>query len=77
MAKKTNKYWDDRALRRLSDAEQLSEDYIKRVKKIYDKAFKDINKENANIKSTIKQNEKMIQKNEQKPKQKGTKCQPN
>lgn len=42
---KSNKYWDKRALQRLDDAEKQSEEYIKRIKKMYDKAFKDIDKE--------------------------------
>lgn len=45
MANKTDNYWDKRALKRLSDAEKMSEDYIKQIKKMYDKAFKDIDKE--------------------------------
>lgn len=49
MAKKTNKYWDERALRRLSDAEKIGDEYIKRVKSIYNKAFKDIDKEIASV----------------------------
>lgn len=45
MASKTSKYWDDRALRRLTGAEKTSEEYIKRVRKMYDKAYRDINKD--------------------------------
>lgn len=45
MAKKTDNYWDKRALKRLSDAEKTSEAYIKRIKGIYAKAFKDIEKD--------------------------------
>lgn len=46
---KSNKYWDDRALRRLSDAEKMSDDYIKRVKRIYKNAFRDIDKDIQDI----------------------------
>lgn len=45
MASKTSKYWDDRALRRLTGAEKTSEEYIKRVRKMYDKAYRDLNKD--------------------------------
>jgi len=45
MANKTSKYWDKRALQRLTDAEKLSEEHIKRVKDIYKKAFRDIEKD--------------------------------
>jgi SPP1 gp7 family putative phage head morphogenesis protein len=45
MASKSSKYWDDRALRRLTGAEKTSEEYIKRVRKMYDKAYRDINKD--------------------------------
>lgn len=45
MAKKTNNYWDKRALKRLSDSEKMSDAYVKRIKKIYAKAYKDIEKD--------------------------------
>ena len=45
----SEKYWDDRATKRLTDAEKQSNVYIKSVKKIYAKANQDINKEIANI----------------------------
>lgn len=45
MASKTSKYWDERALRRLTGAEKTSEAYIKRVRKMYDKAYRDLNKD--------------------------------
>ena len=44
MAKKPT-YWDKRALNRLSESEKMSEEYIKRIKKIYEKSFKDIEKD--------------------------------
>lgn len=43
--KQSESYWDKRALDRLNDAELKSEAHIKRVKSIYDKAFKDVEKE--------------------------------
>lgn len=46
---KTSTYWDKRALNRLADAERSSEAYIKRVKKIYNQAYKDIDKQISNI----------------------------
>ncbi|MBQ2870326.1 minor capsid protein [bacterium] len=49
MAKQTENYWDKRALKRLSDSEKMSEEYIKRIKKIYDKAYKDIDREIASV----------------------------
>ena len=48
MAKSSN-YWDKRALNRLSEAEKMSEEYIKRIKKIYDKAYKDIERDLASV----------------------------
>ena len=45
----SNKYWDERALRRLSDAEKETEEYIKRIKKIYARANRNIKKQIANI----------------------------
>jgi SPP1 gp7 family putative phage head morphogenesis protein len=46
---KTSTYWDNRALKRLNDSEKLSETYINRVKKIYNQAYKDINRELASV----------------------------
>ncbi len=45
----TEKYWDERALRRLNDAEKETEEYIKRIKKIYARANRNIKKQIANI----------------------------
>lgn len=45
----SNKYWDERALRRLSDAEKETEEYIKNIKKIYARANRNIKKQIANI----------------------------
>lgn len=42
---KTSTYWDKRAIKRLSEAEKSSETYIKRVKAIYEQAYRDINKQ--------------------------------
>lgn len=42
---KTPTYWDKRALKRLDDAEKMSDEYIKRIKRIYAKAYKDIEKD--------------------------------
>ena len=39
---KSSKYWDNRAIKRLSEAERTSEAYITRIKKIYDKAYRNI-----------------------------------
>ena len=44
MAKSSN-YWDRRALKRLSDAEKISDVHIKRIKKIYEQAYRDVSKE--------------------------------
>ena len=40
---RTAKYWDNRAIKRLNEAERTSEVYINRIKKIYDKAYRNIN----------------------------------
>lgn len=45
MAKKTENYWDKRALNRLTKAEQMSDEHIKRIKKIYDQAYRNVEKE--------------------------------
>lgn len=42
---KTSNYWDKRALRRLSDAEKISQQHIEEIKKIYEQAYRDIDKE--------------------------------
>lgn len=45
MPEKRNKYWDERAIERLTAAEKSSEAYIISIKKMYNQAYKDINKE--------------------------------
>ena len=45
----SEKYWDDRATKRLTEVEKQSNDYIKRVKQIYTRANRDIKKQIANI----------------------------
>lgn len=42
---KSSNYWDKRALRRLTEAEKLSEEHIKRIKRIYEQAYRDVSKE--------------------------------
>ena len=42
---KTSSYWDKRAIQRLNDSEKLSEKCIERIKKTYDRAYKNINRE--------------------------------
>lgn len=46
---KTSTYWDKRAIKRLSEAEKLSDKHIKRVKSIYEQAYKDIDKQLASV----------------------------
>lgn len=46
---KSSSYWDKRAIKRLSEAEKTSETYIKRIKNIYDQAYKNIDKEIARV----------------------------
>ena len=46
---KSSSYWDKRAIKRLSEAEKTSDIYIKRIKRIYDQAYKDIDEEIARI----------------------------
>ena len=46
---KSSSYWDKRALRRLSDAEKTSEIAIARIKRIYEQAYKNIDKDIANV----------------------------
>ena len=48
MAKPSN-YWEKRAIKRLAEAEKQSEEYIKRIKKIYDRANKNIQRDIENI----------------------------
>lgn len=45
----SEQYWDERALIRLNDVEIQSDEYIKRIKKIYTRANRDIKKQIANI----------------------------
>lgn len=45
----SEKYWDERALKRLNDVEIQSDEHIKRIKKIYARANRDIKKQIANI----------------------------
>lgn len=42
---KSAKYWDDRAIRRLTDAEKQSEAYIKRIQKVYDRANRNVQRD--------------------------------
>lgn len=42
---RSSDYWDKRAIVRLNEAERTSEIYINRIKKIYDRAFKNIKKD--------------------------------
>lgn len=42
---KTSTYWDKRAIKRMTEAEKQSEAYIKRIKKIYEQAYRDIDKD--------------------------------
>jgi SPP1 gp7 family putative phage head morphogenesis protein len=46
---KSSKYWDNRAIRRLTDAEKQSEAYIQRIQKIYDQAERNIQRDIENI----------------------------
>ena len=46
---KTSTYWDKRAIKRLTQAEKSSEEYINRIKKMYDQANKDLDREIAKI----------------------------
>ena len=48
MAKPSN-YWDKRALRRLTEAEQHGEAYSKRIQKIYEQAQRNIQRDIENI----------------------------
>ena len=42
---KSNKYWDNRAIRRLTDAEKQSDAYIKRIQKMYDRANRNVQRD--------------------------------
>lgn len=46
---KSAKYWDDRAIRRLTDAEKQSDAYIKRIQKMYDRANRNIQRDIEDI----------------------------
>lgn len=46
---KTSTYWDKRAIKRLTNAEKHSDVYINRVKKVYEQAYKDIDRQLASI----------------------------
>lgn len=45
----SEKYWDERALRRLNEAEIQSDEYIRKIKKIYVRAYRDIKRQITNI----------------------------
>lgn len=49
MANTPNSYWDKRAIRRLTEAEKQGEEYSKRIRKIYDQAYKNIQRDIDNI----------------------------
>lgn len=42
---KSSSYWDKRALNRLTEAEKLSDTYIKSIKRIYEQAYRNINRD--------------------------------
>ena len=46
---KSPSYWDKRAIARLSEAEKTSEIYIERIKRIYNQAYRNVNKEIASV----------------------------
>ena len=46
---KPSSYWDKRAIKRLTDAEKQSEEYIKRIQKMYDRANRNIQRDIENI----------------------------
>lgn len=46
---KPDSYWDKRAIKRLTEAEKQSEEYIKRIQKIYEQANKNIQRDIENI----------------------------
>ena len=45
----TDKYWDKRAIKRLTETEKQSEAYIKRIRKMYDRANKNIQRDIEDI----------------------------
>lgn len=46
---KSSNYWDKRAIKRLNEAEKTSDAYIKRIKNIYEQAYKDVEGEIARV----------------------------
>lgn len=46
---KSSEYWDNRALKRLNEAEQISDEHIKNIKKIYEQAYKNIEGEISRV----------------------------
>lgn len=46
---KPDSYWDKRAIKRLTDAEKQSEQYIERIQKLYDQANRNIQRDIENI----------------------------
>lgn len=46
---RNGKYWDKRAIQRLTDAEKQSDEYIKRISKMYDRAQRNIQRDIDNI----------------------------
>ena len=46
---KPSSYWDKRAIRRLTEAEKQGAEYSKRIQKIYDQAYKNIQRDIDNI----------------------------
>lgn len=46
---KSSNYWDKRAIERLTSAETMSEEYIKRIKAMYNQAYRNIEKELKSI----------------------------
>lgn len=46
---KPSSYWDKRAIRRLTEAEKQGEEYSKRIQKIYDQAYKNIQRDIDNV----------------------------
>lgn len=46
---KPSTYWDKRAIKRLTDAEKQSEEYIRRIQKVYDRANRNIQRDIENI----------------------------
>lgn len=46
---KSSRYWDKRAIKRLNDSEKISEEYINRIKKIYEQSYRNIEREIQNV----------------------------